>query len=255
MLKNGKNILFVLVCMTIALTPAGFFSSCSMDNDRFLNETGNRVDDEDVLYFKAENASELSNVAEVILMGYDRSIYDDENRYEYVELARGNWKDGGCTIALPKTVGTNYLRTFTHTGWMPQSVFNASPTITNSNKNVKIGDVEFWGVDKDGYKVTEFFPATINEDGKDRSAFFMYANSDAVISGHADGVITIQNEGGPQIMKITTIYSIEWKKGWNAWIRSDFVSVPDGTMKEELSSTTFGSLKWYGRIRVDNPKL
>jgi len=228
--------------MAILLTQTGIFSSCSMDND-LINEAGNLLE---TSYFKVENASDFSNISEVIIMGYDRST-QDVNSYEFVKLARGDWKDGGFSISLPKTLNPNFLRKFTHIGWMPQSVIDVSPAIFNSNRNVKVGDVEFWGVDKDGYKVAMFFPSKIDEEGNGLRAFFMYANSDATISGFADGVITVRPEGGHRILQIRTIYSIEWKKGWNAFTYSGFESIAEETLREELSSVGFGSLKWHGR--------
>lgn len=234
-----KNIMRNTLCLVVVT----LFAAVGCDKHEKLNEN------ELYFYAKVESASQYSNVVEVKLMVYDRSIYDDSNFYEYVELASGDWKKDGFTIVLPKTLAPNYLRAFTHVGWMPQTIIDTSSTITNSNRNLKVGDIEFWGVDKDGHKICHFFPAKTNEDGNDRETFFIYVDSDVVISGCSEGEIRITPQHDEdRIMKITTIYSIEWKKGWNALVRSGFVSTLEGTMKEKLSSTPIDSLKWYGRM-------
>jgi hypothetical protein len=209
---------------------------------------------------KVENASEYSNVVEVVMMGYDR------NTYRYFELARGDWKDGGFTIELPKTLDPNYLNPLIRGigAEMTTITTEHSSTVKISNKNVKVINATFWGVDKDGKLVTRFIPDKMDKDGSFKEAIFTYVDSDVTISGRTEreGIfqIDLDDRLGIDIMyiyfnKITTTYSVKWEEGWNVWnLSRSFnqkkkVSVPPAPREsatEKWSTTPVKSLKWHG---------
>jgi len=204
-----------------------------------------------IIYAKVENASRYSNVVEVKLMGFDRSAY------RFVEVARGDFKNGDFTIELPKTLAPNHLRALISESSLPSIMINPPRTLTISNKNVKVGNVSFWGVDKDGNVVTRFFPLEIDKDGNVHDVFYTYVDSDVTISGYIEreGVITFTEHdearfigidiGFIWLRKINMIYSVKWKKGWNVWSFSRFNNTK-GEPTEKWSPTNVIEQKWYG---------
>jgi hypothetical protein len=210
-----------------------------------LVENENKME-EDTLNAKVENASEYSNVVEVILMGYDRSIDRD------IELARGDWKDGGFTIVLPKTLAPNYLHALINNDGVQTTIINTPSTLTISNKNVNVGNANFWGLDKEGNLITRFYPFEIDEDGNAKSVVYTYADSDVSIFGYIEGETAITEYDEDKNMDIwylwkkNTTYSVEWKRGWNVWCFSSFQSASGRTITEKWSTTPGSRLKWYG---------
>ena len=204
-------------------------------------------EDELHLYAKVENASEYSNVVEVLLMGYDGS--------KFIELACGEWKDGGFTIKLPKILEPNYLHTLINNSGAETTIIDLSLTVTISNKNVKVMSTEFWGIDKDGYVVTCFYPFKIDEKDNVKSVVYTYVDSDVSISGYTEreGVIPVKLDELLLLdiqyvwwKKITAIYSVEWNKGWNVWNYSCFDNIPERVATEKWTTTPISNLKWYG---------
>jgi len=200
--------------------------------------------DEGMLYVKVENASEFSNVAEVKLMVYDRSI--DMN----IELTNGEWKDGGFTIEL-SMLDPNYCYTLANSGF-PTSIANIPPTMTISNNNVKVGNVNFCGVDENGNLVTHFYPF-IDENGTTNRAFYTYVDSDVTISGYTEEsgyYHIIEGSNAPEEFKQTTTYSVKWEKGWNVWFvsRSQIREGDIMIITEQWSTAPVSGLKWYGSI-------
>ena len=118
----------------------------------------------------------IENYSMNIPMGYDRIIDRD------IELARGDWKDDGFTIELPKTLDPNYLHALINNNRVYMTIINPPSTVSISNKNVKVGNVAFWGVDKDGNVVTRFYPIEIDSDGNGQDAYYTYVDSDVTIS-------------------------------------------------------------------------
>ena len=201
---------------------------------------------------KVENASKYSNVVAVVLKGYDRST--DKN----IELARGDWKDGGFIIVLPKTVYPNYYHALINNDREYMTIIDPPSTVSISNKNVKVFHARFFGVDKDDNMVTRFYPLKIDKNGYAQDAFLTYVDSDVTISGYTEreGTFTYTEYDNARFemlhiqhiwwKKITTTYSIKWKKGWNVWFfsRSGNTQTPS-TATEKWASTPVSKLKWY----------
>ena len=198
------------------------------------------------LYAKVENAAKYSNVVAVKLTMRNRVLFED------VELARGDWKDGGFTILLPK-IDRNRYREFIHFRFLPLTIIENLLTITTSNKDARIGIAEFWGVDKDDKVVTRFRPVNMYEDNNTSITYVGYVNSDVNISGYIDvDEIVIIREWDEYLnadilytWKNYTIYSYELKEGWNFLCWSNFNSLP-GEKTETVSTISISKLKWYG---------
>ena len=204
-------------------------------------------EDGSYLYATVENASEYSSVVEVLLMGYDGS--------KFIELSCGKWKDGGFTIKLPKILEPNHLHALINNNGVETTIIDLSSTVTISNKNAKVMSTEFWGIDKDGYVVTCFYPFKMDEDDNAKRVVYTYADSDVSISDYTEreGVIPVKLD---ELLlldiqyvwweKITAIYSVEWKKGWNVWSYSRFHNMPERVVTEKWATIPINTLKWYG---------
>jgi len=241
--KTIKKFLWFTAIITVCLTAVALFAATGCDK---LEKSDG---DKSYIYAKVENASEYSNVVEVKLMGYDR------NTDRYLELARSDWKDSGFTIVLPETLDPNYLNELRNNGY-PTHISDIPSTMTISNKDVKVADIEFWGVDKEGNLVTHFYPFERDEDGIFYTGiFYTYVDSDVTISGcnQREVVVTAldkDNNTYTYEWKRNTTYSVEWKKGWNVWCLSIFKSVPESTTTDQWSTPPINSLKWYGGAKV-----
>lgn len=192
---------------------------------------------------KVENASKYSNIVSVKLMVFALSIGD------YIELARGDWKGDGFTIVLPETVEQNYLQVSEYNRGLLEPIDNSSLTMIISNRDVKAGTAHFYGVDKDGNFVTSFYPLKINESGAADESFFSYVNSNITISGHdeTEAVQDFEVNGIRYIalVKTSTTYSIDLKKGWNVWWLSNVRCEQDFTITNKWSTTHIDKQKWY----------
>jgi len=228
---------------------AGVFSSCiKIENPSNSLDLTQKKENDLYHYAKIENASDYSNVVEVVLMVYDRSI----NRY--VELERCELKDGGFTILLPKILDPNYLYTIINNSELQVSIIDTS-TVIICNKNIKVGNASFWGVNKDGNVVTCFSPFEIDEDGNAKNVFYTYVDSEVTISGYTErkGAILYDFDADKYIdifpvywEKITTTYKVNWKEGWNFWNSSYFYDIQERTVTGEWTNTNINKLKWYG---------
>jgi len=203
-----------------------------------------------VVNAKIENASEFSSIAGVKL------VVGDVSAGRYVVLTRGEWKDGGFTIELPKTVAPNQLLPFVNnnTLWPEISNFDMTP-ITVSNEDVKVVNVHFVGVDKDDNAVTVFVLLEIDEADEMNfdEAIFTYVDSDVTISGYTmiEGPANPRpGHGNHNWFTQTLTYSIEWEKGWNIWYSSRYRSTIDytSTTTMQRSSTPVSGLKWYATL-------
>ena len=198
------------------------------------------------IYAKVENPSNYSNVVEVKLMGFDRNLGKN------VDLAHGDWKNGGFAIDLPKTLTPDYLYALINSGGLPTTITGTPSTLNISNKNAKIMNAEFWRVDKDGNMFSHFYPFKIDKDGNAKSAFYTYVDSDVTISGYIEGVVVIaefdedKNADFLYQWEKTTTYSIQWKKGWNVWCLSGSLSKTDRQITEQWTTVPVSELKWYG---------
>ena len=194
---------------------------------------------------KVKNASEFNDLVEVKLMGFDRNLD------QYVELASGDWEDGSFTIIPPETLASNYLHMLINNNGLPTTILYPPSTVTLSNQNVNVGNVQFWGFDKDGNLVTIFYPTKIVE-GCNIEAVFTYVDSDVNITGYkeSDTYITERNRDINAdiwyLWKHKTIYSINWKKGLNIWYLSSHYSLTKRTLTEQWSSAPIGGLEWNG---------
>jgi hypothetical protein len=203
------------------------------------------------IFAKVENPSRFSDVVEVKLV-----IFDDTGTQ--IELARGDWENDGFRIILPKTLNPNNLYTLINSSsinsGITPTINNASPTMTISDRNVKVVNADFLAFDKDGNQVTYFFLAEIDKDGNKVPSgitYFTYVDSDVTISDYTEekvlkgwsGDITI---GDPILYEWTktTTYSIDWKKGWNVWRFTGSESFQDKTIIEEWTTIPISSLVW-----------
>ena len=223
------------------------------ETEEVVNENNNESEENELYFYaKVENASEYSNVVEVKLMMYNKSIDG------FIELARGDWQGDGFRIALPKTVDPNYLYALINSNEKPITIIDPPSTLTISNKNVKVGHVMFLGVDKDDNMVTRFYPLEIDKDGNGQDAYYTYVDSDVTISGYTERMnATIANTEydnaryiGINLMlnsfdKITTTYSVNWKKGWNLWSFLRFGNISENTATEKWTPICCSRLKWY----------
>jgi len=235
--SNGN----LLEVKTKNATPEGLAEWTVLDN------CGKNGINDDLLYIhaKIENAAQYSNVAVVKLMGVD--VDRDWNKFE---LTRGDWKDDGFTIELPKTVTPNYLYPLINTNGLLITIVNPPATMTISNENVKIGNAYFWGFDnEDRWVVDEFYPfKMINGGGNSKSVFLTYVDSDVIISGYTEGSIIYHGfdeaTGATLLLagEITTTYSINWKKGWNVWSYSQLQN--GSTFTEQWTSISVCELEW-----------
>ena len=216
-----------------------FLIGCKKENDDTLS--GAIVDGK--ITAKVENASGCSNVVEVKLR-----VNDLHGAGLPIELARGDWKDGGFTIELPKTLDPNYLRALVNYDGL---IIGTPSTMTISNKNVKFALANLLGFDKDGNVIANFYPYNAYEDGK--IVFLIYVDSDVTISGYDKGEVIGHCDGGDMYLEVlciwkkTTTYSIKWEKGWNVWCLSRSESIKKRTITEKWSTIPVSELKWYGQ--------
>ena len=192
---------------------------------------------------KVENATKYSNVVAVKLMVITK--YTDG----YIELARGDWKDGGFTIELPQTIDPSILCAETYTRGLLGPIADPSLKIAVSNRNAKAGTACFYGVDKDGNHVTDFYSLKIDENGNINEAFFSYVNTDVTIFGH-DEREAIQDFQVGEVryianVKTSTTYSVDLKKGWNAWWFSNIRDEQKFTITNKWSTAASVGVKWY----------
>ncbi len=197
------------------------------------------------LFAKVENAIEYSSVVAVKLMIRDKMGND-------VELARGDWKDNGFAISLPKINRNNYGES--NLPLLPSVIYDNLNTITTNNRNARNRIPEFRGVDKEGNKIAEFVPRKIDEDGNMVWVQFNYVDSDVIISGYIEaGTIVldyIDEETGSMsnwIWENKTIYLIDYEEGWNASSHSSFQSSSGETIQKYSTIPTSSNLKWYAR--------
>jgi len=209
-----------------ALAGAAAFTSCDKNNgdgDDGGNGNGNGGGGMTITA-TVENGSKFSNIVTVKAVVRDRST-DKE-----VEIASGDFKNGGFTIKLPATVDAKYL-----SAWEDDEI---PSTVTVSNKNAKTTGVDFRGVDKDGEHVTWFYQAKFT-DTSGTDADYIYSDGDVNITGTYSE--TDENE------KRTEVYSITWKKGWNIVYATGTEVEKDGfyTYNYVITSVPVTGLKWY----------
>ena len=237
-----KKTLFLLA---MAVAVAGCNSSMMNDeeDDSVPQDYTDNGGDEGFLCAIVENASKYGNVVEVKLMVHDRSIN------KYVELTRFDWKDDGFMIVLPKTLGSNNIYALIRDGMYPTNIDFVQSTMTISNENVRVGNVYFVGVDKNGNAIATFFSVKIDENGNTK-AIFTYTDSNVNISGYTygDGHAHPACLDCPSWFEKTTSYFVDWEKGWNVWYlsishtRTDYVAITT----EQWSTAPVSGLKWHG---------
>ncbi len=209
------------------------------------NEIENPGEDELYIYAKVENASKYSNVVAVKLMMRDNVVSED------VEIAQGDWKDGSFTIVLPKIDRKDY-RKFFNIRVLPITISENLSTISISNKNAGRGFVEFVGVDKDDNVVTRFHPTKMDENGNAARVSFGYVDSDVSIFGYiragtwATDFDEFTGLTSNWAWQNHTIYSIEYKEGWNVSSYSSVQSQKRLITDKYSTIPINSSLKWYG---------
>jgi hypothetical protein len=236
-----------IVGVLFAATGCDKFEKPDVEEPAVENPDGN------VVYAKVENPSRFSDVVEVKLVIYD-------NVGGHIELARGDWKDDGFTIVLPKMLNPNNLHALINnndinSGIAP-TITNTSSTMTISNKNVKVGNADFLAIDKDGNQVTNFFLSEIDEDGNKVPSgitYFTYVDTNVTIYGHSEREVLgypcgdihwVDKPIASVLWKETNVYSIEWKKGWNVWRLTGGANCLEETRKEEWSTIPINKLVW-----------
>ena len=197
----------------------------------------------DKIEAKVENASKYSNIVAVKLIVY--AI----NAGGVIELARGDWKGDGFTIVFPEMVNPNYLQVSQYNRGLLEPIDNTSLNMTISNRNAKATTAHFWGIDKEGNLVTSFYPLKINGGGNANEVFFSYVNSDVTITGHNEtkAVQDFEVNGTRHIalVRTSTTYSINLKKGWNAWWLSNIRCEQNFTITNKWSSAPIDKQKWF----------
>ena len=238
------------LCLFGLLTISAFMlPSCGDDGPLDSGNGENNSENELHIYAKVENAIEYNDVVEVKLMVFDLSTD------RYIEIARGDWKDGGFTIELPKTLDPNYLHSFIRYDGLPSTITHVQPTLTICNKNIKIVNaVDFIGFDKDGKEITRFYPFKADVNGNANEVRFLYADSDATISGYLKTEVAIsefdrdKNADIKYIWEKTMNFSLKWKKGWNTWFFSESYTDAERTVIEQWTTISIDELKWSRRI-------
>ena len=223
------------------------FSSCAK-TDRPENELYIEIGN---IYGKIKNASKYSNVVEVKLMVSSFGIGT-------IELASSKRENGGFIIDHKKTIDQNYLHTFIDNDRVHLAIIDPPETVTISNKNAKIFHANFFGFDKNGNVVTRFYPLEIDSVGYKQDVYYTYVDSDVSISGYTEresSAITYTEYDNarykqmdivrPLYNKITSIYSLEWKKGWNVWSFSRGFGNEINTAIENWSTELNNTLVWY----------
>ena len=223
--------------VTLLLLLMGLFSCTKNEDNRSINI--------DNLSAQVKNASSFNSIAEVKLLIYDISANRD------TELAFGDWKNDGFTIVFPKILESKYLHTIIRGEWWwslansnyfaPSTVIDTMSTISISNKNIKITDACFSGVNKDGLGITFFSLDNVGgisfRNESFTEAIFTYVDSDVTIYGYNRNRSDLTKE-----------YSINWKRGWNVWYRSvSHMRRGESIItKEQWTTTPVNGLKWYG---------
>jgi hypothetical protein len=243
-----KKILKFTVLSAVFLMLVGLMFSC---NEVEKNETQFGTGRINPLFeAKVANASEFSNVVAVKVMVFDTT--------SPVEIARGDWKDGGFTIELPQTLAPNHLRPLvggiganhpTNMGGVAQQT-----AMDISNRDVRIVDARFVGIDKNGNAIVTFWPTRSERDRHGQTsvrAFFTYVDSDVTLSGYRILGAHVQSMPGfPAWLEETITYSVKWENGWNVWYRSTHSMVDNDrgmfVASIQWSTTPVYGLKWYG---------
>ena len=222
---------------------AGSFYSCaSKDETHPEKATGEWFSN-----VKVKNASEFSDIVLVKLMGFDRNLD------RYVELARGDWKDGSFTIVPPETLASNYLHPLisSYSYGFLTVIIDPPSTMSISNPNINVGNVQIWGFDKDDNLVAMFHQFKVDGDSN-TEVVYTYVDSDVNISGYLERmtIVTEYDEGKNMDVlcewKVNTTYFIQWKKGWNVWYHSSSNSLTERVMTEHWSSTPINGIEWNG---------
>jgi len=248
-----KKTLWLTVTTTLCLVFLFAVTGCDKLENPAFEEPAIENPDGDVLYAKVDRPSRFSDVVEVKLV-----IYDNVGRQ--IELARGDWKDDGFRIVLPKTLNPNNLHTLinnndTNSGVAP-TIINTPATMTISNRNVKVVNADFLAFDKDGNQVTYFFLSEIDENGNlspSGITYFTYVESDVTISGYREREVLgypcgdihwIDEPIASVLWKETYVYSTEWTKGWNVWRLTGGANCLEETRKEEWTTISMSKLRW-----------
>jgi len=247
-----KTILKITALSAILLSLVGVLVSCGKEKE--MPPSG-WIDGH--IHAKVENASEFSNVVEVKLMvfdGYDTTTFANgiSITERHVELTRGEWKDDGFTIELPQALAPNHLRPLVGEvgGNHPTNINVAQSTANVSNRNVRIVDARFVGIDKDGRVAATFFLAGANTGWGGVDAFFTYVDSDVTISGNIrqEGHTIPASPDSPTWFEEITNYSIKWENGWNVWYRSRSSTVTGYILliTNQWATIPISGLKWHG---------
>jgi len=255
-----KKIVFLLSGLVVSTLTA---ISCG-DGGSPVKSTVGALDpcagaDESHLCAVVENSSQYNNVVEVKLMmfeRYDTTVWPGGSltiTTPHIEVARGEWKNGGFTIELPKTLALNHFRPLVGQvgANQPTNINFAQSTINISNKNVRVADAHFVGVDNDGNEVAIFSPLRTIDNNYFTDVFFTFADSDVTISGHTkqEGHAMPACPECPSWFETNTVYSIEWKEGWNVWCTSTSFTTVDYTVIEtkQWTISSESRLRWSGK--------
>jgi hypothetical protein len=235
--------LFALI--TIIAAVATNFYSCKKEKELLPDGTAKSI------VAKVENAAEFSDVDKVGLIVHDR------NTNKTVELASGDWERDGFVIELPETLAPSYLYPLISQDGFPVTIIIYSPsTINISNENVKMAIAKLHVIHKSG-NITDIYPFKIDKHGNAKRALLTYVDSDITISGYNKGEIAIcgydedENADVFYLWEKTTVYSIKWKKGWNVWCLSSYMSATKKTITEQWETISVDDLKWYSSKDLD----
>jgi len=238
-LKNGRSskshtsrdfLKFVglLLTMCFILTLSG----CDKDKDKDKDNDNDTIEKITAIF---ENFEEYNDVIEEVRM----VTWVPKGQYEYdkVTVATGKYRNG-FTVELPKTIDTKYLTLIND---------DILKSVNVSNKNAKLAYFySFYGYDKYGepvvieYGTDEDYHINFSSGRRDNyyQVMYVYADSDVSISGTK----TAENQSEK------TVYSINFRKGWNIMYQSAGVwEFKDGKTTYTFIQTTelaIGEIIW-----------
>jgi len=163
-----------------------------------------------------------------------QSIYFDASEYDYYyeTIASCSYEKNGFKIKLPKTLNGKFLEPWDDDGM---------DYITISDKNAKVGIVEFYALDKSGEEIGEFYfegkSSSIFSEGE---AVYVYADRNFTMKGTDEG---FEEEDE---------FSYSWyeecnctfKKGWNIIYTTYDVDIDSQKVTILLTTNKPSGMNW-----------
>ena len=207
---NKSVINFLIIA---ALVASAAITSCNKDDDKGGGSAITKIT------AKFDDGAQYDGKIDKVKL----TIWDVDTQKD-VEIASGDWSNGGFTIDLSNVVPTKYL---SPVDWE----FSSSLNISNVDAKICIAD-DIIGY-KDGKEVASFSYYKGAKDSENL-AIYVYADSDVSISG------SYTEEDGRYYY--TDKHYVKLKKGWNV---AYYGYVYDGNVRNGiLTSDEISGLKW-----------